>query len=59
MENCYLELKETMMEWIAERAEAMGVTMEELVAHILLEYRELIEASGDVDDDEDSEDQEG
>jgi len=49
-----------MMEWLEERAEAMGVTVEELVAHILLEYRELLEASGDADDDENTEeDQEG
>ena len=53
----YIELRTPMMEWLEERAEAIGVTAEELVAHILLEYRELLEASDDVDDDEESEDE--
>ena len=45
MSNVCEDLSPEMEEWLEGRASEVGVTFEQLVAHIFLDYRELYEDS--------------
>ncbi|MCX6651743.1 MAG: hypothetical protein NT137_00080 [Methanomassiliicoccales archaeon] len=54
-----IELRPPMAEWLKDYADTMGVTLQELVTHILLRYREEFESSDELEDEsEDDEDSE-
>jgi len=52
----YIELRPAMADWLKAHAESRGVTLRELVAHILLSYQEEWE---DLDEEESADEEEG
>lgn len=57
METEYLEIRPLMAEWLKDHAESRGLTLKELVAHILLSYREEWEESEISEEEEGTDDE--
>jgi len=51
----HIELRPPMAEWLKDQAEMMGATLQELVTHILLRYREEFESSEEKEEEPEDE----